>query len=265
MTKTIKFTATMIEELLSTKEYAPVERLNKRDLTQEQFKEVQTLEDISFLGQDIITLFDTMIYELGTLPTQSQYCDKGVDLAVSFLNAERPSYKVTPLIKEAIKLRLTRTYMSKVVELHFEAMMAEELPHVTVKSFPLLDSVMGVDFILETKVKRYYAHITSDTKMAMDMIKRKEKGGGYQVGSAKIPYSRDFDGDLILKYNVREDTASTKIVNGFPLFKADFIQWELDRADKNKALGEPLKAKATKLGHFKQWAKTYLRMNITSI
>jgi hypothetical protein len=165
---------------------------------------------------------------------------------------------------EACKVRLTRTYMSKVIELHFEAVVREYMPHLKIIDLPMVDAVMGVDLIVEDQSKRYYIHITSNTPMAQRMLKEKESRGGYKVGNAFIKYSRDFTGDIILRYDIHHETEATMIVNEFPLFKPEFVQWRLTVAEHSKTAGEPLTVAYSKLDHFKDWAKHQLKIDITA-
>jgi hypothetical protein len=258
------FTSTVIEELLAKTSYAPVARMDKTTLTAEQKAEVNEVEKVVSFGQEVISLFETMLHQLQTLPTQAQYVEAGLGYMVSYLQENKKYIPITDTIKEACKLRLTRTYMSKVIELHLDCIIAEELPHMTAKTFSMMDSVMGVDIVLEDDKKRYYVHVTSNTPFAEKMLKQKENRGGYKLGSTFISYSRDFTGDLILRYDLSE-SESTQMVNGFPLFNPEFVAWRFKMAKLSSNVGEDIKIKYSKLDHFKDWAKTNLRLTITSL
>ncbi|MGE6629596.1 hypothetical protein [Bacillus sp. NPDC077027] len=251
-------TSKEIENLLAKEEYAPIKRIKKKDLTDEQRQEVTTIESIVSFGEDIITLFDFLLDLKETLPTQKCFVDSGVNKMLSHLATHKPEIEVTPIMVEACKLRLTRTYMSKVIELHLEALVREQLPQYKMIIHPLIDSVMGIDMILETETKRHYIHVTSNTPMAISMLKRKESRGGYRVGKAYIPYNRDFAGDLVLKYDTNQDSVSTKIINGFPLFNSEFVVWRIELADMSVSFGESLTVPYSKLNHFNDWMKTYV-------
>lgn len=257
------FTSEKIEFLLAKEMYKPVDRMNKHELSDSERQEVNSLERITSFGQDILDLFDTMLEKKGTLPTQKEFTDAGVPLMLKYLRDFKSEIKITKTIREACKLRLTRTYMSKVVELHLECLLAETFPDMKLKTDPLLDTVMGVDFVLEDSKKRYYLHVTSNTPFAMKMLKQKERRGGYKVGTTYVSYSRDFEGDIILKYDPNAETDVTQIINGFPLFKASFIDWQIGVARISKRKGELLSIPYSKLDHFKDWAETnHLTVNL---
>jgi hypothetical protein len=258
------FTVTMIEDLLSTEAYAFIPRMNKNSLSAEELKEVKQMEAITSFGQEAISLFDNLCYQKQGLPSHKEYTEAGLIIYMDWLKANRPELILSDVQKTAISDRVARTYTSKVVELHLDCLLKEELPHLKVKTFSMLDSVMGVDFVVEDDKKRYYVHVTTNSPYAESMLKQKENRGGTMVGSTYVKYSRDFTGDLMLRYD-REATESTKIVNGFPLFDAEYIAWRFKMAKRQSDIGELLTTKYSKLQHFKDWAKTYLRMNITSI
>ncbi|MEH7117197.1 hypothetical protein V7128_07215 [Neobacillus vireti] len=261
---TVTLTSKQIEELLALEEYKPVARMSKQDLTDEQKADVRTVEEVVSFGQELIDLFDWLVESKETLPTQKQYVDCGINKMLKWFADNRPDVEVTHIMVEACKLRLTRTYMSRVIELHFEAVVREYLPHLTIIKLPLVDAVMGVDLIVEDQEKRYYIHITSNTPMAQRMLKEKESRGGYRMGSAFIKYSRDFSGDLMLKYDIHSESDTTMIINEFPLFKPEFVVWRLTVAKHSSTAGEPLTVEYSKLDHFKDWAKHQLKLDITA-
>jgi len=261
---TVQFTASMIEQLLTIDEYKPIARMDKRTLTPEQKQEVNALEDIVSFGQDAISLFDNLLHQKQTLPTQKEYVGEGIHIMIEWILENRPEITISETLIEACKLRLTRTYMSKVIELHLDCILQEQ-SELKITTFPLLDSVMGVDIIAEDDKKRYYIHVTSNTPFAQRMLEQKENRGGYRVGKAYIPYSRDFSGDIIFKYDVHAESDSTQVINGFPLFKPEYVHWKLTLAKRSLTFGEDINKPYSKLQHFKDWARTYLNMNITSI
>lgn len=259
----ILFTSEYIESLLATEEYKPVLRLDKRTLSDEQYQEVKTLESVNSFGQDSIDLFEKMVYKLNDLPTQSLYVRTGLPMMIKHLSQYRPDIEITEIAKQALILRMTRTYMSKVIELHLDCLFKEYLPHVKVRTYSLLDSVMGVDFVVKDDKKRYYVHVTSNTPFAQKMLLEKESRGGYRVGNTYVRYSRDFSGDLILKYDVGRESETTQVINGFPLFKPYYIETRFLIAKKQSSIGEPLSVPYSKLDHFMDWAKTFLNRDIT--
>ncbi|MGG1230457.1 hypothetical protein [Bacillus halotolerans] len=259
---TVLLTSKEIERLLALEEYKPIERLDKATLTATEKAQVREVEEVVSFGQDLIELFDWFIEAKGTLPTQKQYVNSGINKMLTWFASNKPDLEITTIMVEACKTRLTRTYMSRVIELHFEACLREYVPHLKIISHPLIDSVMGVDIVAEDDNKRYYIHITSNTPMAKRMLKEKEKRGGYRVGNAFIKYNRDFTGDLMLMYDIHEESDTTKIVNGFPLFRPEFIVWRLDIASRSVSAGEFLTVTYSKLQHFLHWAEHQLKLNI---
>lgn len=259
---TVQLTSSEIEQLLSLDEYKPVERMDKAALNSEEKAQVREVESVVSFGEELIELFDWFLENGETLPTQKQYVNAGINKMLSWFAANKPELEMTTVMVEACKLRLTRTYMSKVIELHFEACIKEYLPHLKTISHPLIDSVMGIDLIVEDEEKRYYIHITSNTPMAQKMLKEKETRGGMRVGSAFIPYIRDFTGDIMLKYDIYNESVTTQIINDFPLFKPEFIEWRMDMAKKSATAGELLTVPYSKLQHFTDWAEHQLKQEI---
>ncbi|MGG1757723.1 hypothetical protein ABEQ76_10405 [Bacillus velezensis] len=259
---TVQLDRKEIERLLAQEEYKPIERLDKSTLGAEEKAQVREVEQVVSFGQEIIELFDWFLEHQGTLPTQKQYVNSGINKMLAWFATNKPEVEVTTVMVEACKLRLTRTYMSKVIELHFEACLRENVPHLKIISHPLIDSIMGVDIVAEDDAKRYYIHITSNTPMARKMLREKEKRGGLRVGNAFIKYNRDFTGDLMLMYDIHEESDTTKIVNGFPLFRPEFIVWRLDLASRSVSAGEFLTVAYSKLQHFLHWAKHQLKLDL---
>lgn len=258
----VQIKSTEIERLLRLPEYSPIERLDKSSLTKEENAQIRQVEEVVSFGQDLIDLFDWMIEARGTLPTQKDYVNSGINKMLKWLSENKPELEVTTVMVEACKTRLTRTYMSKVIELHFEASIREHMPDFKIITHPLIDSVMGVDAVIEDKRKRYYIHITSNTPMAIKLLKVKESRGGYKLGNAFIKYSRDFTGDIMIKYDIHTETDTTMIINGFPLLRPDFIQWRLLLAGDSATAGESLDIPYSKLDHFTDWAKHQLKQDI---
>lgn len=258
---TVKFSVSQIESLLAQENYKPMEKVDLSQLTPQQGKE---LANVVTFGQDILTLFDKLVLQLQTLPTQTQYVEAGLPIAIAYIKENKPKIVLSYLAKQSLSQRLARTYLSKVIELHLNCIIAEQMPHMTIRTSPLLDSVMGIDLILEDDTKRYYVHVTSNSPFAQKMLIDKENRGGYKVGNAFVPYSRDFSGDLVLRYNNRT-SHTTKMVNGMPLFDSGYIKNRFLLAEIQKSTGEPLSVPYSKLQHFKDWVQTNLKMDVSSI
>ena len=259
---TVQLSASLIEALLGMEQYKPVNRMDKKQLKPQQMADVNEMENLVTFGQDSIDLFDTLVNQKQTLPTQAEYVKAGLPLMTKWVRDNRPDIIMNKYKREALVLRMTRTYMSKVIELHLEATIKENMPELKVMTFPLIDSVMGVDLIVEDDKKRYYVHVTSNTPFAQRMLEQKENRGGYRVGKTNIPYSRNFNGDLIFKYDVNAETDSTQVINGFPLFKTEYVSFRFLLAKTSTGFGEDINKTYSKLQHFKDWAKTYLNISI---
>lgn len=260
----LKLTSVEIEELLQQEEYSPVPRLDKRGLSAEDKQEVYRLERRVSFSNELLDLFDYMVRDKGTLPTQAEYIEQGLPFMLHYLEHEAvEKMPITDLVRAICSLRLGRTYMSKVIEVHLYKTVKELLPHLKIYSHPLLDTIGGVDYIVEDEAKRYYTHITSNTPFASKMLLHKEKRGGYQIKDTFIKYNRDFTGDLILKYDVTGNTETTINVNGFPLFRAEYLADRFDLAFIQKSVGEPLTTEYSKLQTFKDWARTMLNVKVT--
>lgn len=260
----LKLTSEEIEELLQQDEYTPVPRLDKRELSAEDKQEVYRLEGRVSFSNELLDLFDYMVRDKGTLPTQAEYIEQGLPFMLHYLEHEAiDKLPITDLVRSVCSLRLGRTYMSRVIEVHLYKTITEMLPHLKIYSHPLLDTIAGVDYIVEDDSKRYYTHITSNTPFAAKMLLHKEKRGGYQIRDTFVKYNRDFTGDLILKYDVTGESETTINVNGFPLFRAEYLSDRFDIAHLQKSVGEPLKTEYSKLDSFKEWARTMLNVKVT--
>jgi hypothetical protein len=269
-TYNLKLTVHQLEELLAQPEYKAFKRLDYSQVQPELMDGVKKMDSVVSFGKEAIDLFDNLTAELKRLPTQKEYIEAGLPIYEAYWNENRLTndkingYPFTKGVKLGCMDRLARTYTSKVVELHLELLLKDM--GFTVKTHPLLDSVMGVDMVVEDAKKRYYVHVTTSKygiAGAEQSVRRKEKRGKFMVGSTWVSYGRDFTGDVILCY---ESTAplhdgSTKWINNIPLFKREYLEeyFALKRLGKS---GELLTSKQSKLEDFKLWAKVNLKMNL---
>jgi hypothetical protein len=269
-TYNLKLTVNQLEELLAQPEYKAFKRLDYSQVQPELMDGVKKMDSVVSFGKGAIDLFDNLTAELKRLPTQKEYIEAGLPIYEAFWNENRLThekingYPFTKGVKLGCMDRLARTYTSKVVELHLELLLKDM--GLTVKTHPLLDSVMGVDMVVEDDIKRYYVHVTTSKHGiagAVKSVERKEKRGKFMVGSTWVSYGRDFTGDCILCY---ESTAplndgSTKWINNIPLFNREYLEeyFALKRLGKT---GELLTSKQSKLEDFKLWAKVNLKMNL---
>jgi hypothetical protein len=263
-------TVTQLEELLAQPQYKAFQRLDYSKVQPELMDGVKKMDSVVSFGQEAIDLFDKLTAELKRLPTQKEYIDAGLPIYEAFWNENRLThdkingYPFTKGVKLGCMDRLARTYISKVVELHLELLLKDM--GFVVKTHPLLDSVMGVDMIVEDGKKRYYVHVTTSkhgVAGAEKSVMHKEKRGKFKIGSLWVQYARDFSGDCILCYEsvTPLHDGSTKWINNIPLFNREYLQ-EYFAMRKLGSKGELLSAKGSKLDSFKLWAKGTLKMNI---
>lgn len=254
-------TVERLERRLASPEYKVRGFWDRSKLTEEELKQVNAYESISSFGSDVANLFENMIERLGFVPSQEAFIQKGVELTREWFcdhARKHPKLKGVPfnsIVQRATEERLARTWVSMVVELHTKLLIQETLPHMKVIQHDLLDLVMGVDLVVEDDCKRYYIHIFKNTSWGMKAFKQKESRGGMFKGKQFIKYRRNFQGDSILAYewNSKTDHASTKFINGIPLFKADFIAWKFHMMKKSASIGEALTTEHSKLDNLNDW------------
>ncbi|MCM3639709.1 hypothetical protein M4D68_00930 [Priestia aryabhattai] len=273
MTK-LNYTLAELEELLAQPDYRAYTRLNYSNVPEPLLDGVRKMDNVVSFGQGIIDLFDNMVDRLGRLPSQKEYIDEGLPISQEFWEENQHThnkingYPWTKGVKLGVMDRLARTYTSKLVELHLEIML-KDLGY-KVRTHALLDSVMGVDIVVEDDLKRYYVHVTTSKHGiagAERSVRKKESRGNFLVkGEYKdywVKYGRDFKGDCVLCY---ESTTplhnnSTKWINNNPVFNKEYIQ-EYFQLRKISNRGELLDSPECKLFDFKIWAKATLKTEI---
>ncbi|MED4619466.1 hypothetical protein [Priestia megaterium] len=161
----LNYTLEELETLLAKPEYRAYNRLNYSNVPEALYDGVKKMDNVVSFGQEVIDLFDNMVDRLGRLPSQKEYIAEGLPLYEAFWKENQYTHKKingypwTKGVKLGIMDRIARTYTSKLVELHLELMLKEL--GFTVKAHPLLDSVMGVDLVVEDDEKIYYVHVTT--------------------------------------------------------------------------------------------------------
>lgn len=266
----LNLSVSQLEELLGRPDYKAYKRLDYSQVPEHLLDGVHKMDSVVSFGQEAIDLFDKLMTDLDRLPTQKEYIEAGLPIYQAFwaenqyTNQKINGYPFTKGVELGCKDRLARTYLSKVVELHLELLLKDL--GFTVKTHPLLDSIMGVDLIVEDGVKRHYVHVTTSKhgiSGAEKSVKLKEKRGNFTVGSVWVKYGRDFKGDCILCYESTTplNDGSTKWINNIPLFNRDFLEqyFAMKRLGKS---GELLSSNQSKLEDFKLWAKATLKVNI---
>lgn len=255
----INMGASEIKELLARPEYSTVPAV-KQNLSNEDRRKVARYEGINSFGAEIADLFEDLCDELHRIPTQKEYCDRGVELTEEWWIRE--TVKKNHLIRgldfdnciiQAVRNRQGRGYLSLVNEVHTVALLKEMYPEARVITNDILDLVLGVDIVMEYKGKRLYFHVYKNSYWGRKAFIDKENRGGMRNSTgAFVKYHRDFSGDISLVYDTTE-TGTTEIINGIPLFTKDYIDWQVSLALKNGAVGETLDSNNNKLEKVNNW------------
>lgn len=258
------YTAPTLEELLSTKKYKAVARLDYSKVPNHYMDGVRKMDNVRTFGVEITELFDKLFTEYGRLPTQREYIAAGMPICKAYWEDNRYSesingYPFTKGVEMGITDRLARTYSSKVVEMHLELMLQDM--GYKVLSHPVIDMVMGVDMIVQDEYARYYLHVTTSVRghdAAEKNVMQKEKRGHLEVEGEKYRYYRNFKQDCIIVFETGRKLPyqSTKWVNGHPLFYREYV----DHYMAAKRLGnkkELLTGNINRLDDFVQWVQSH--------
>lgn len=255
----ISMSASEIKELLARPEYSTVPTV-KQNLSNEDRRKVARYEDINSFGAEIADLFEDLCDELHRMPTQKEYCDRGVELTEDWWIREtlKKNYLIRGLqfddvIIQAVRNRQGRGYLSLVNEVHTVALLKEMYPEARIITNDILDLVLGVDIVMEYKDKRLYFHVYKNSYWGRKaFIDKQYRGGMRNSEGTFVKYHRNFSGDVSLVYDPTE-TETTEFVNGIPLFTKEYIDWQVRLALKNGAVGETLGSNNNKLEKVNNW------------
>lgn len=258
-----------LEELLARPEYKAV-ILVKQDLSDKDRERVQRYENINSFGAEVADLFEDLCEELHRIPTHQEYIDRAVELTEEWWMKEslRGNTHIRGLVfddvmKQAVRNRQGRGYLSLVNEVHTVALLKELYPSAKIITHDLLDLVLGVDIVMEYKGKRIYFHVYKNSFYGRKAFHNKEHRGGMKDSNNKfVKYHRDFSCDTSLMYDTT-DTDTTKILNGIPLFTEDYITHVIDRAMRIETVGERLSMKNSKLHKLSKWLKDNFNTEIS--
>lgn len=205
------------------------------------------------LGRSFHHTFSKWFKTYNRIPTPQEFI--AMQMADVKKNYNTPAWKRnhkvtfqwTATVEKGIKQRLLRSYISFINEIHTELMVQDLYPKVTIQRSDELD-YSGIDILaIDSKAKvKHQIHITKNSPYAIDFLFKKE---GKELSFRRLQnklwaypcwnntnhsiYSkRDFRGHVFLLYDNHE-TYSTKIVNGYPLFKREYI---LNKLETNKRL-----------------------------
>lgn len=238
----LSLTATGLKETLAKPAYA-VNQWNTMATKADKQVE-QVVERVTGFGMKMGSAFESLCTELGRVPTQTEFNDYCLALAEDFWNHSKPEgIAWSDPVATAVANRNYRCYVSQIVELHAVLLLRELFPKWKVLGSDLLDTLMGVDIVVETGRKRLYLHVMKNSKYSFLAFRKKAQRGGMRDAKGKFHrYYRDFKGDKTLMYEGRPESSSetTEFINGLPLFKAEWLQSQLMLFDTFGQFGEPL-------------------------
>lgn len=258
-----------LEQLLARPEYKTV-NLVRQELSDRDKERVQRYENINSFGAEVADLFEDLCEELHRIPTHQEYIDRAVELTEEWWmketlkgNPHIRGLEFDEVMKQAVRNRQGRGYLSLVNEVHTVALLKELYPSAKIITHDLLDLVLGVDIVMEYKGKRLYFHVYKNSFYGRKAFHKKENRGGMKDSNDKfVKYHRDFSCDTSLMYDMT-DTDTTKILNGIPLFTEDYIIHVIDRAMRIETVGERLSMKNSKLHKLSKWLKDNFNKEIS--
>lgn len=245
------------EEMLSKKEY--------KAITYPPHTYDSAFEDLMDYG-NITNLFDDLVDSLGRVPTQTEYVNAGVERSKRYFTPENGDinqgvqiivgnyrnqrmhtfYWNEPMLQTAVKKRLSRTYPSLLAEVGLIIYMREVRPDLFIAAHPDIDIILGVDAVaFDRKLdKALYFHVTGASSGGTSFLKKKAGRKGYAKradGTAAFYTRKELGGHVHLAFNKFNEDISTKIINGNPVFKAEYLEKVLELAfkqdDLDKATG----------------------------
>lgn len=231
-----------LEYWLKQPEYAlPSISMTRAETNDTNYKLMESNNRI--LGRSFHHTFSKWFSSYKRIPTPQEFIAMQMaDVKKNYSTpAWRRNHKVTfqwtPIVEKGIKQRLLRSYVSFINEIHTELMIQDLYPKVKIQRSDELD-YSGIDILaLDFKAKvRHEIHITKNSPYAIDFLFKKE---GKELGFTRSQNSlwarpqwkrinhsiynkRSFKGHVFLLYDNHE-TYATKIVNGYPLFKKEYI------------------------------------------
>lgn len=194
------------------------------------------------LGRSFHDTFQKWHKEFKRIPTPQEFIARQMtDIRKNFECPEwrrnkHINFELNAVVEKGIKQRLERSYISCINEIHTACIISREFPHLTIERAKDLD-YSGVDILAIDRKNRieHKIHITKNSPYAIDFLFKKEdkeltfKNEGKCWNTPKWKHlnhrvysKRDFKGHMFLLYSAHNDDR-TKIVNGYPLFRDEFI------------------------------------------
>lgn len=203
-----------------------------------------TVERVTGFGTKMGSAFEVLCNELARVPTQKEFNEYCLELVEEFWRRNPPEgIQWDATVSTAVANRNYRCYISQIVELHCVLLLRELFPEWKIVGSDVLDTLMGVDIVVETETKRLYLHVMKNSKYSFLAFRKKQKRGGMRDQAGKFHrYYRDFTGDKTLMYEGRQESCSetTEFVNGLPLFKREWLKDQLSLYDAFPQFGEAL-------------------------
>lgn len=200
------------------------------------------------LGRSFHHTFSMWYQKWHRIPTPQEFIAMQLnDIKKNYKNgAWRRNHKVifdwTPIVEKGIKQRLLRSYISFINELHTELLIKELYPKANILRNDELDFA-GIDIQVLDKKRNvtHDIHVTKNSTYAIDFLFKKEGKSlefrGYTKNIWAKPYwiksthpiyrERCFCGHVFLLYDTKS-SYSTRIVNGYPLFRKEYIENKLE-------------------------------------
>lgn len=231
-----------LEYWLKQAEYKiPQIKMTREELSDYDYKEMEKNNRI--LGRSFHHTFEKWYRKWGRIPTPQEFIAMQMqDVRKNYENEGwKKKYKInfdwTPTVEKGIKQRLLRSYISFINELHTELLIKECFPHLEVKRSDELDFA-GIDLLVIDKKNNveHKIHITKNSVSAVDYLFKKEGRSiefrGYNSKLWAVPKwkrnthaiykDRSFTGHTFFLYGACNNE-ETRIVNGYPLFKKEFV------------------------------------------
>lgn len=223
-----------IIELIETKEF---ERIPKRGKHNPYFE--------GLYDYGVFDLFEDLKEELGRIPSQTEYLERGLQCAEKFFT-DNPTqwcgYKMgqwvfewdDDLIKSVLN-RLDRTYNSFVIEAQVEEFVTETYPVRTPRG-PInrhIDTNFGADIALIIQERFYYIHIAKDSERSRWHLKDKGTRKSYIPKDGKKHYwyrnwNKVHHGHHQLLYD-ESNPQQTEVINGLVVFKETYLKYYFDK------------------------------------
>lgn len=235
-----------LEYWLKQAEYKiPQIKMTREEMADVNYKKME--QNNRILGRSFHHTFEKWFRKWGRIPTPQEFIAMQMqDVRKNYENESwkkryNINFQLTETVEKGIKQRLLRSYISFINELHTELTIQECFPNVTIERNDELD-YSGIDLLVIDKKNHveHKIHITKNSEYAVDFLFKKEGRAiefrGYQNKLWAVPVwkrnnhsiykDRSFKGHTFFLYS-NCNNEETRVVNGYPLFKKEFIMNKL--------------------------------------